>query len=387
MAPLDRTVPQPFELDGERGFLPAEDPLIAFKTDGHRPSVAGYLKRLDKLGAELPDRLEDGDLRLAVQDLEMPPDGLFDQLSGREVVRVCLLSGFFASGYVNEIGSEPVDQIPAGAAVPLYRSSELLGRKPILSYDVLCLHNWRRLDTDGGFALDNLDTVQQFRNLPDERWFVIIHVAIEKTAASALRACSRAQEAVRSDDPATLRDILETIADSLEAQTDIMRRMTEGNEPETFATEFRPYYDGFDEVVYEGVEAFGGNPQTYRGGSGAQSSTLPSIDATLGIDHEATALIEKLRDMRSYMPEAHRSAIAAFDDDVDVRPYVVDQDDEALDAAFNRCMEGLRSFREVHLKQVVQYIREETGETTGTGGTDYMPFLGKMREETEAQKV
>jgi len=28
-----------------------------------------------------------------------------------------------------------------------------------------------------------------------------------------------------------------------------------------------------------------------------------------------------------------------------------------------------------------------TGETTGTGGTDYMPFLGKMREETEAQKL
>jgi indoleamine 2,3-dioxygenase len=387
MARQNGAVTAPLALDDERGFLPREDPLPAFETDRHGPAVASYLERLDELGAELPDRLEDGDLRPAVRDLDTPPGGLFDELSGREVVRVCLLSGFFASGYVNQIGSDPVDRLPAGAAVPLYRSSDLLGRKPILSYDVLCLHNWRRRDPEADFALGNLDTVQQFRNLDDERWFVVIHVAIEEAAAPGLAACSRAHDAIRADDPGALRAELETVADSLEEQTAIMRRMTEGNEPEVFATEFRPYYDGFDEVVYEGVDAFEGNPRTYRGGSGAQSCVLPSIDATLGVDHEATDLIDKLGDMRSYMPDQHRAAIQRFDEGPDVRPYVAERDDEALTAAFNRCVEGLGAFRETHLKQVVQYIRQVTGETTGTGGTDYMPFLGKMREETEAQTL
>jgi indoleamine 2,3-dioxygenase len=380
-------VTAPLALGDERGFLPREGPLPAFRTDRHGSAVASYLERLDELGAGLPDLLEVGDLRSAVRDLETPPVGLFDELSGREVVRVCLLSGFFASGYVNRIGSDPVDRLPAGAAVPLYRSSGLLGRKPILSYDVLCLHNWRRRDPDGGFAVENLDTIQQFRTLDDERWFVVIHVAIEMAAAPGLAACRRAQDAIRADDSGGLRAELETVADSLEEQTEIMRRMTEGNEPEVFATEFRPYYDGFDEVIYEGVDAFDGNPRTYRGGSGAQSCVLPSIDAALGVEHEATELIDKLGDMRSYMPETHRAAIRRFDERPDVRPYVAERDDEALTAAFNRCVVGLGSFREVHLKQVVQYIRQVTGETTGTGGTDYMPFLGKMREETEAQKL
>lgn len=386
---MDRTsgaVLSKYGVDERRGFLPDEDPLLRFDPD-HDGDSGAYLRRLDELGDELPTLLADGDLRPAVDALERPPDGLLAELTDRELVRLCLVSGFLASGYVNRIGADPVDRLPAGVAIPLYRTSRRLGRKPILSYDLLCLHNFRRIDPDGELVVENLEAVQQFTDLDDERWFVVVHVAIEAAAGPALVACARAQRAVREDDPAALERALETIADSLEAQTGIMRRMTEGNDPTAFATEYRPYYNGFDELVYEGVDQLEGTPRTYRGGSGAQSCVLPSIDATLGIEHETTALLEKLLDMRTYMPEKHRSVVEAFDADADVRPYVAERGDDALAEAFNRCIDDLQAFRRVHFGQVIQYIRAVTGETTGTGGTDYMSFLGEMEDETGTHTV
>ncbi|WP_290812437.1 indoleamine 2,3-dioxygenase [Halovivax sp.] len=374
-------------ISAERGFLPEADPPARFDVDGHEPSVAEYLRAVDRLGAELPERIDEGTFRPAVEGLETPPDGTFGVLTDREATRLCMLCGFFASAYVHELGADPVDRLPAGAAVPLYRTSRRFEREPILSYDVLCLHNWKRRDPAAGFDPENLEAVQRFTALDDERWFVVIHVAIEARAGAALRACARAQRAVREDEPDALVGSLGTVADSLEAQTAIMRRMTEGNDPEAFANRYRPYYEGFDELVYEGVEAFEGTPRTYRGGSGAQSSALPSIDAALGIDHASTALIEKLFDMRSYMPATHRTVIDAFDAGPDVEPYVAASDRRDLREAYNRCVEELAAFREVHFGQVIQYIREVTGDTTGTGGTDYVRFLREMTAETEAQML
>jgi indoleamine 2,3-dioxygenase len=370
-----------------RGFLPNEDPLVRFDVDSHGPERGAYLAELDRLGERLPELLAAGESRPELDRLDTPPDGLFDALSERELVRVCLLTGFFASGYANEIGSEPVDSLPAGVAVPLYRTSQRLGRKPILSYDLISLRNFERVDPDAGMALETLETLQQFTSLPDERWFTIVHVAIEAAAGPGLAAAARGQAAIRRDDSDRLREHLDTLTASIERQTDIMSRMLEGNDPEVFATEFRPYYEGFDDVVFEGVDALAGESQTLRGGSGAQSCVLPSLDSALGIEHQSTVLLEKLLDMRTYMPEDHRAVIDAFEDDVDIRPYVHEQSNPELTAAFNQCIDQLRTFRKVHFGQVIQYIRAQTGDTTGTGGTDYMDFLGQMEEETSEHKV
>lgn len=374
-------------VDAERGFLARPDPLVAFDPGCHDGRVGEYLARLDDLGATLPERLEAGDLRPAVRNLEPPPDGALSDLTERELVRVRQITSFLASAYVNEVGADPVDRLPAGAAVPLYRSSSLLDRRPVVAYDVLCLHNFRRDDPGGGFDVETVDTVQQFTSLDDERWFVAVHVAIEAAAAPALTACPRAQRAVARDEPSSLEDALETISDSLEDQTAIMRRMTEGNDPSVFASEFRPYFDGFTDVVFAGVDELAGEPQSLRGASGAQSAVLPALDATLGVEHEATALLDVLGDMRSYMPSSHRAAVEAFEAGPDVRRYVAGRDDRSLVAAFNRCVDRLGTFRRVHFEQVVQYVREVAETTAGTGGTDFVPFLERMRAETEARTL
>jgi len=377
------------EVDKERGFLPARNPLTEFDTDHHRPAVARYLRHLDQLGTELPDLVESDNVRQPLRSIETPPAGLVSELNDREIHRLCQLSGFFASAYVNHDlpDGQSISTLPAGIAVPLYETSMEIGRQPILSYDLLCLHNFQLKDPDGEITLDNLDVVQRFTHYDDERWFVIVHVAIEAAAAPAISACPVAQQAIRDDDPQQLQDALETIAESLSEQTKIMQRMTEGNDTEVFANEFRPYYDGFDDIVYEGVDELEGQPQSFRGGSGAQSSLLPSLDATLGVEHEATEMTEKLGDMRSYMPPLHRTTIEQLDNGPSISEYVTEQGSDSLRSTYNNCIAELEQFRRTHFKQVIQYIREVTGETEGTGGTNYMPYLRKLEQETKLSHV
>lgn len=376
-----------YGIDGERGFLPSDDPLDAFSADDVETDAdRAYLRTLDRLAASLPDRLDEGSIREAVQAIDPPSEAVVHQLDEPGAIRLCQLAGFLASGYVHQIDSTPVERLPSGVAMPLYHTSVRFGRKPILSYDLLCLHNFRRVDPSEPLEVENIRALTRFTDLPDEDWFVAIHVAIEAAAGQALIACAGAQRGVIENDSDAVEHALDTIGDSLDRQTEIMRRMTEGNAPEAFVSGFRPYYAGFDGIVFEGVDALRGAPQVLRGGSGAQSSAVPSIDAALGVDHAETALVDKLHDMRSYMPNWHREVIHTFEIGPDVRSYVADHGSTSLREGYNRCVRGLSAFREVHFKQVAQYVAE-MGETTGTGGTDYMSFLPKMKHETEAQQL
>jgi len=363
-----------------RGFLPDDDPLLAFDDDPVPPGADDALDALDALAAALPDLLADGGLRERTRALDPIDPAAVDDLTDRQVVRLRQVAGFLASAHVHAVDREPVDAIPAGVAVPLSEASARLDRKPMLAYDTQALHNWRVRDPADGFAVENLDALVSFTALDDERWFYAVHVAIEAAAGRALVAAADAHRGVRDDDRAVVEGACREIAESLGECTRVMQRMTEGNDPAVFATEYRPYFDGFDDVRYEGVGPLDG-PQSFRGGSGAQSSVMPALDGALAVDHAATTLIDHLRDMRAYMPPEHRALVAAFEAADGLRAYVADSDPTVVDA-YNDAVDALHDFRKVHLSQVVQYIVAATGDATGTGGTDFMRFLGTMRDET-----
>ncbi|WP_323674650.1 hypothetical protein [Halorubellus sp. PRR65] len=363
-----------------RGFLPDDDPLVSFSDDPVPPGAAGALDALDALVDALPEHLADGTLRDRTRALEPVDPAVVDDLTDRQVVRLRQVAGFLASAHVHAIDADPVDSIPAGLAVPLYEASDRLDQKPMLAYDTQGLHNWHLRDPREGFAVDNVDAVVSFTGLDDERWFYAVHVAIEAAAGRALVAAGDAYQGVHDDDRALVEAACREIAESLGECTRIMQRMTEGNDPAVFATDYRPYFDGFDDVVYEGVDALSG-PQSYRGGSGAQSSVLPALDGALDVDHAATSLLDHLRDMREYMPPEHRALVADFEAASGLREYVAGSDPALVDA-YNDAIDALHDFRKIHLSQVVQYIVAATGDATGTGGTDFMQFLGTMRNET-----
>src|SRR4051812_44960375 len=120
----------------KRGFLPEEDPLVAFP-------AGSPLSELDALGRDLPSLLHDQGFRARARRLKLPelPPG---HITPPELRLYYVRLGFLASAYVNQVGQDPATTLPRNIAVPLCDVCGRLGRPPILSYDGYALYNWKR---------------------------------------------------------------------------------------------------------------------------------------------------------------------------------------------------------------------------------------------------
>jgi indoleamine 2,3-dioxygenase len=352
-----------------RGFLPEEDPQVAFSPDSE-------LAALDRLGRDLPSLLHDKSFRAFARGLKVPA------LPAAEIplpqlrfyyVRL----GFLASAYVNQVGLEPATLLPRNIAVPLCDVCARLDRPPILSYDGYALYNWRRFDPDGPIALGNIDTIQNFVHLYDEHWFILVHVEIEALAASLLSAIDRAERALAEDDRAGCSAAMLDLARALWAQVETLRRIPEKMDPALYYKTFRPYIRFFEGVVYEGVDAA---PLNYRGETGAQSSVIPTVVAFLKIPHQPSMLTNHLADMRRFMPREHRKLIEQVERLPDVRVRVEI-------GPYNEALEALAAFRETHLEFARRYIAAHVRDPRGTGGTPYLEWLSQLIDETRAHMI
>jgi hypothetical protein len=88
--------------------------------------------------------------------------------------------------------------------------------------------------------------------------------------------------------------------------------------------------------------------------------------------------------MQTYMPPEHRRFIAEIDPHL-IRDYVVHK--PPLGDAYNACLRQLMTFRRAHLYYAKTYIFEKSTSAVGTGGTQFMDFLSKLVEETEAHLI
>ncbi|HEU4344243.1 MAG TPA: hypothetical protein VFU31_22015 [Candidatus Binatia bacterium] len=379
-----------YEIHPERGFLPALDPL------DHLPAE---FQAWEAVAHDLPKILASGNVRSFLRELP-----LLDatRLSGeRERRRAMVLLSFLGHGYV---WGEPetVGSIPAALAVPWYELAKLLGRPPVLSYASYALDNWRRLDPNGPIELGNIAMSQNFLGGQDEEWFVLIHVAIEAKAGPALAALVAAQQAVANDRADVLADRLAIIAEVLEGMHEILARMPERCDPYIYYNRVRPYLHGWanhpalpEGLIYEGLAAYGRKPQTFRGETGAQSSIIPSLDAGLGIGHAQDLLHSYLTEMRDYMPPKHRSFIEALETGPSVRRYVLEHRETCapLAEAYNAAVAGIERFRSTHVEYAKNYIVKQSQRgaknpvDVGTGGTPFVPYLRKHRNETRAHKI
>jgi indoleamine 2,3-dioxygenase len=307
-----------------------------------------------------------------------------------------MLLSYFGHAYVWGEPT-PATRIPASIAVPWYAVAQRLGRPPVLSYASYALHNWRRLDPTGPIALGNIVLLQNFLAGVDEEWFILIHVDIEATVSSALAALGPAQTAVLENDGQKLGRELTIIATALERAYATLLRMPERCDPYIYYQRVRPYIHGWKNhpalpmgVVYDGVDAYGGAPQQFRGETGAQSSIIPSLDAVLGITHKNDPLRPYLMEMRDYMPWEHREFIKTLEQGPSVRDYVIAHhtDQPLLRESYNACVHWITEFRAKHLEYAARYIHQQSQRgmdnptSVGTGGTPFMPYLKKHRDET-----
>ena len=380
-----RKILDDFQVDPERGFLPSADPLKRLPSN---------FQVWEDAARELPKLLAAGRIRPVLRDMPvLNVDGLRDE---PEFQRAMLLLSYFGHAYAWGIGSVP-DHIPAPVAIPWHGVAEKLGRPPVLSYASYALNNWRRIDPDGPISLGNIVLLQNFLGGIDEEWFILVHVEIEAKAAPLLVALVEAQEAVREKRSEDLKRHLTAVATNFNNMYATLERMVENCDPYIYFHRVRPYIHGWkdhpalpDGMVYEGVGAYAGKPQQFRGETGAQSSIIPSIDAALGVMHKDDPLRPYLMEMRNYMPPRHRAFIDALEDGPSIRSHVIENRSQnpGLLAAYNDCIRMLERFRSKHLEYAAGYVHKQSLQSPynpterGTGGTPFIPYLKKHRDET-----
>jgi indoleamine 2,3-dioxygenase len=377
-----------YGVTAERGFLPIADPNAAIPLAN---------AEWHETARNLPSLIPSGKIRAIIERL---PEFRPELLSSEEDLEAAMRSlSYLGQAYVWGEPDAPA-ALPARLAVPWHAVASALGREPILSYASYALWNWRRIDEDGPIALGNIALLQHFLGGLDEAWFILIHVDIERRAGAALAAGADVQTAISEGDDAGATAALTRLGDALDGILATMQRMPESCDPYIYYHRVRPYIFGWRDnpaipggLVYEGVTAYAGAGQNFRGETGAQSTIVPCLDAILGVDHAPDQLRTYLMEMRRYMPRKHVGLLEAFEAGPTAAGRIATLGAAApadLIAARDRCVETLRAFRALHLEYAATYINRQAADATGnptdvgTGGTPFMKYLKKHRDETEA---
>lgn len=362
----------------DNGFLIEKQPLL---------SLAGHLddeisEHLDGLMSRLADLLEEGQIRRELDKLPIYDMSVIDD--GQAIECAFIYYSCFASAYVYARGQDVANRIPAGVAVPLVQLADSVNRPPILAYAPYTLANWQKIDPDGDMVVDNLRMPFKFIHKRDAEWFTLIHVDIEARAARGISAIPIILNAVEQDDSEAVIQGLEAIHLSLAEMMATLKRMPEHCHPTVYYHEVRTYIMSFEKVIYEGVGKFKGQPQSFAGETGAQSSIIPAFIRLMGLSHETNSMTQYLTVMQDYMPQAHRDFIHGIKPDK-LRNYVKGAKQASLIQAYNQTLQEILEFRKLHIRYAASYIANQSPDSVGTGGTDFMPWLQRLIDETETQ--
>jgi indoleamine 2,3-dioxygenase len=200
-----------------------------------------------------------------------------------------------------------------------------------------------------------------------------------------------------SGDCATVERHLDEIAVALEAMNATLRRMPEYCDPYIYFHRVRPFIHGWKgHPSLHGGLLYCGNGKRrdkrleLRGETGAQSSIVPALDALLGVPHAPDPLRTYLEEMKGYMPPGHRRFLAAVEEGPDLGGFIsrCGGPDSSLAERRDDCLHWLEAFRTVHLEYAALYIHQQARTNAsnpshvGTGGTPFMSYLAKHRDET-----
>ena len=117
------------------------------------------------------------------------------------------------------------------------------------------------------------------------------------------------------------------------------------------------------------------------------------MDALFAVRHSDDPLKTFLDELHHYRPVPHRRFIEDLGARSTLRDFVTRTNSPALRDAFNTCLEQVARFRTRHLEYAASYINKQAGSIAGndpdvgTGGTPFMKYLKKHRDENRAQIV
>ena len=360
----------------ESGFLPNKISTL----------LSNEFDDVEHIAKNLPKILANNQIEYEVLNLETEKN--ISNLSIDELERAMLLYSYIGHGYI--WGGTSIEKvIPKNISKTWYKISQKLDRPPILSYASYALNNWKLQDVNKPFDLENIRILQNFLGGMDEDWFIMIHIAIEHEAKEILNNLKTYYLDQNED-----QSYLENALVSIKKINQIMNRMPEKCDPFIYYNRVRPYIFGWKNnpatpngVIYEDVEEYGGNPQLFRGETGAQSSIVPALDALLGVTHSNDPLKEYLDEMRLYMPKEHRNLLNDLDQwSENNRSNSITEDSSVV--LSDEIIKEVHAFRNKHLEYARIYIHEQSlsnqnnSNVVGTGGTPFMKYLDKHLQET-----
>lgn len=383
-SPFNLKTTQGFDLS--HGFLPQRDPIT------HLPSE---LRVWDEFAYSLPKLLTSRRFRQFVKEL---PEFKIEALqTGEEYERAMVVLSFIAHAYIWLTQDKAAEVLPAVVAKPFCAVAKKLGRLPIQSYASYALYNWRRIDKKSPIEIDNICLLNNYLGGIDEEWFILIHVDIEQKAALGLSSLLPAQTAIKQNNLPALIKALTDLRTSLTQMQKTMERMLEHCDPYIYYNRVRPYIHGWkgnpalpDGLIYEGVTEYHNKPQQFKGETGAQSGIIPLFDATLKVSHIESPLKTHLNEMRFYMPPEHQEFLTELEKSPSIRDHIKQSGNAELKSLYNDCINLIAEFRTTHLKYAALYIEKQNqtsaanSNSVGTGGTPFMAYLRKHRDETNA---
>ncbi len=380
-----------YDMSPERGFL--------CRYNAEEVKLTGDLKVICEVAMSLPQLLLTGRVRDLLKSRLPMIDLPVAKMSDAEA-RMCMVHySFMVQAYVWGEADAP-EILPANLAVPIVALADHLGQQPLLPYSGYVLDNWGLIDKDGAIDLDNIYMIQNFLNGQDENWFVLVHVAIEAAAGAALAKFGPIIDSSMAGDVATTRTHLEEVAATWTKINAIFDRMPERCDPYVYFERVRPYIHGWKDnpaipngIIYEGVERYGREGQAFRGQTGSQSSIVPAMDALMGVGHAADPLREYLDQLHIYRPPAHRRFIEDTRAASRLRSFVEQVGNHGLTEAYNAIIQAMADFRTRHLEYAAAYINKQNRAASGndidvgTGGTPFMRYLKKHRNETSMRLI
>lgn len=345
--------------------------------------------------------LTTGRLRHFLDVLPDPDIGAWAESAPVEQVRTAMVHySFLVQAYVwGE--DDPPAHLPANLSRPISALADRLGQAPLLPYSAYVLDNWYRLDKNGPITLENIAMYQNFYGGADENWFVLVHVAIEAEAGVLLDNAAKLVGISQEGDSAEATRLLKEMHQAWERIYAHFGRMPERCDPYIYFHRVRPYIHGWANnpalggggLIYDGMDRYQGKPQAFRGQTGSQSSIVPAMDALFQVGHSDDPLKSFLDELHHYRPLEHRRFIEDLAERSSLRELVGKSDDRALKQAFNACLEQSTRFRTRHLEYAASYINKQAGSIAGndpevgTGGTPFMKYLKKHRDENRDQMV
>jgi indoleamine 2,3-dioxygenase len=382
-----------YGMSRERGFL------SHYEID--EIALPALFDEVREAAGNLSGLLSTGRVRHWLDRLADPGLEEWAQEAAEEEVRTAMVHySFLVQAYV---WGEPLppEHLPANLARPMVAVADRLGQAPLLPYSGYVLDNWARLDKAGPIALENIYMFQNFYGGADENWFVMIHVAIEAEAGVLLDNAARLVTVARQGDEAEAERLLVEMDQAWERIYGHFARMGERCDPYIYFHRVRPYIHGWANnpalasggLIYDGVDRFERKPMPYRGQTGSQSSIVPSMDALFGVGHSDDPLRQFLDELHHYRPVPHRRFIEDLAAQSTLRAFVTASGSQPLKDAFNACLNQSARFRTRHLEYAASYINKQAGSIAGndpdvgTGGTPFMKYLKKHRDENRAQLV